>query len=65
MTEVHEFVRRYAPRRQEGDAAANPYAENLNSLIRRVADASVKEIEQVILELQSVRGRAEITRYAS
>jgi hypothetical protein len=74
MTEVHEFVRRYAPRRQKGDAAANPSAENLNSLIRRVAGASVEEIEQVILELQSVRDmldreserlRAEITRYAT
>ncbi|MGA7386780.1 MAG: hypothetical protein WBW99_02470 [Pseudolabrys sp.] len=74
MTEGHEFVRRYAPRREEVDAAANPSAENLNSLIRRVAGASVEEIEQVILELQSVRDilnresvrlRAEITPYAS
>jgi hypothetical protein len=74
MTEVHEFVRRYAPRRQKGDAAANPSVENLSSLIQRVAGASVEEIEQVVLELQSVRDmldresvrlRAEITRYAS
>jgi hypothetical protein len=29
--------------------------ENLNGLIRRVADASAEEIDQVILELQSIR----------
>ena len=61
MTEVHEFVRRYAPRRQEGDAAANP--ENLNSLIRRVAGASVEEIEQVILELQRFLSRLAVLRF--
>jgi hypothetical protein len=60
MTEVHEFVRHYAPRRQEGDAAANP--ENLNSL-RRVAGASVEEIEQVILELQRFLSRLAVLRF--
>jgi len=74
MTEVREFVRHNAPRPQEGDAATNPSAENLSSLIRRVAGASAEEIEQAILELHRVRNMlesegerlsTEITRYAS
>ena len=63
MTEVHEFVRRYAPRRQKGDAAANPSVENLSSLIQRVAGASVEEIEQVILELQRFLSRLAVLRF--
>jgi len=57
--EIREFVRRDVAtlRRQhsEGDAAADPAAENLNALIRRVAGASMEEIDRVILELQGVR----------
>jgi hypothetical protein len=57
--EIREFVRRDVAtlRRQrgEGDAAANPAEENLNALIRRVAGASMEEIDRVILELQGVR----------
>src|ERR1035437_8981949 len=49
---IREFVRRDVAtlRRQpsEGDTAA----ENLNALIRRVAGASMEEIDRVILELQ-------------
>jgi len=57
--EIREFVRRDVafPRRQRSVAepAANPTAENLNTLIRRVAGASMDEIDRVILELQGVR----------
>jgi hypothetical protein len=57
--EIREFVRRDIafPRRQRNvpEAAANPAAENLNALIRRVAGASMDEIDRVILELQGVR----------
>ena len=59
MTEIHEFIRRNAtlPRgqRSEGNASGEPAAENLNSLIGRVADASVDEIDGVIRELKRVR----------
>ena len=57
--EIREFVRRDVAfvRRQRSDtgAANDPAAENLNALIRRVAGASMEEIDRVILELQSVR----------
>lgn len=60
--EIREFVRRDAPflrrtQRNETDIAADPSAENLNALIRRVADASTEEIDRVIRELQGVRDR--------
>jgi hypothetical protein len=38
--------------RSDGDAAADPSVENLNRLIRRVAGASIEEIDRIILELQ-------------
>ena len=41
--------------RSEGDAAADPATENLNALIRRVAGASMEEIDRVIHELQGIR----------
>ena len=57
--EIREFVRRDVafPRRQRNapETAANPAAENLNTLIQRVAGASMDEIDRVILELQGVR----------
>ena len=57
--EIREFVRRDVAtlRRQrgEGEAGVNPAEENLNALIRRVAGASMEEIDRVILELQGVR----------
>ena len=78
MTEIHEFIRRNAtlPRgqRSESNAPAQPAAENLNSLIRRVADVSVDEIDGVIRELKRVRDTLDsererlirdIARYAS
>ncbi len=57
--EIREFVRRdvaFLRRRNEGDTAAvDPAADNLNALIKRVAGASMEEIDRVILELQGVR----------
>ena len=59
--EIREFVRRdVAPRRPRTEtdapaAAAEPVADNLNALIRRVSGASTDEIDRVIAELQAVR----------
>jgi hypothetical protein len=57
--EIREFVRRDVAtlrrQRSEGDGAADPAAENLNALIRRVAGASMEEIDRVIHELQGIR----------
>lgn len=78
MTQIHEFTRRDGglprrERRQDSTDADQP-AENLNSLIRRIAGASVDEIDGVILELKRVRDTLDtererlirdITRYAS
>jgi hypothetical protein len=49
---------RHSPRQQRSntdDPANDPPAENVNELIRRVAGASIEEIDRVILELQKVR----------
>ena len=57
--EIREFVRRDVAfvrrQRREVEAAPDPATENLNTLIRRVAGASMEEIDRVILELQGVR----------
>ena len=57
--EIREFVRRDIAHlrrpRSEVDAVPDPAAENLNALVRRVAGASMEEIDRVILELQGVR----------
>ncbi len=57
--EIRDFVRRdvaLARRpRNEMEAAVDPIAENLNVLMRRVAGASMEEIDRVVLELQGVR----------
>jgi len=57
--EIREFVRRDVAflrrQRNEPEAANDPATENLNVLIRRVAGASMEEIDRVILELQGVR----------
>src|SRR5262245_57315272 len=39
----------------EGGATVDPEAENLKTLVLRVAAASTEEIDRVILELQGVR----------
>ena len=57
--EIREFVRRDVAflrrQRNEPEVANDPATENLNVLIRRVAGASMEEIDRVILELQGVR----------
>ena len=56
--EIREFVRRdvaFVRRQREAEPAADPVADNLNALIRRVSGASMEEIDRVILELQGVR----------
>jgi len=57
--EIREFVRRdvsFLRRpRNDADQVAEPVADNLNALIRRVSGASMDEIDRVIAELQSVR----------
>ncbi|MEI9803227.1 MAG: hypothetical protein WDN48_00680 [Pseudolabrys sp.] len=58
--EIREFVRRDVsflrrPRSETEQAAADPAADNLNAVIRRVSGASMEEIDRVILELQGVR----------
>jgi len=52
--EIREFVRRdISFLRKRNDA--EPAADSLNALIRRVSDSSMDEIDRVIAELQSVR----------
>jgi hypothetical protein len=76
--EISEFVRRdlslLHQQRSEGDPANDLTGKSLDELIRRMAGASMEEIDGVILELQSVRERLrnegerlshEIARYAS
>lgn len=58
--EIREFVRRDVTflRRQRNEpetTSGDPATESLNALIKRVAGASMEEIDRVILELQSVR----------
>ena len=57
--EIREFVRRDVAtlrrQRNDTDTPSDPATENLNALIRRVAGASMEEIDRVILELQGVR----------
>jgi hypothetical protein len=58
--EIREFVRRDVaylrrPRNEAVEPSADPVADNLNALIRRVSGASMEEIDRVILELQGVR----------
>jgi hypothetical protein len=57
--ETREFVRRDVSvlhrQRSEVDAANDPAADSLNTVVRRIAGASMEEIERVILELRGVR----------
>ena len=70
------LVRRdIAPSRyREREAAADPTSGHLNGLLQQVADASIEEIDRIILELQGVRDMLrgegerlsdEIARYAT
>jgi hypothetical protein len=57
--EIREFVRRdisiLRRQRNEAEPVADPIADDVNGLIRRVSGASMEEIDRVILELQGVR----------
>lgn len=55
--EIREFVRRdlALPRKPRAEAGGDGSADNVGLLIRRVAGASMEEIDRVILELQGVR----------
>ena len=59
--EIREFVRRdVAPARRLPQATqmaggGDSQAEQINALVERVANASMEEIDRVILELQGVR----------
>jgi len=56
---IREFVRRDVsfldPRRNEVATAIDPAVENLNGVVRRVADNSMEEIDRVIRALEGVR----------
>ncbi len=71
--QIREFVRRDVLQRSRHDAV-DATVTSVNSLIDRVAGASVQEIERVIRELESIRDRLrsegdrvqrEISRYAT
>jgi hypothetical protein len=74
--EIREFIRRDVTMRRHGSDAevgSEGGTENLNSLIERVSDATVTEIDRLIAELQGIRTllhnegervRREITGYA-
>jgi hypothetical protein len=54
--EIREFVRRdVAPWRRRGEGGGESTSENVNHLVQRVAGASMTEIDNVIVELQTVR----------
>ena len=74
-SEIREFVRRDVslPQQSDADPANDRAPENLNALIRRIAGASIAEIDRVILELEGVRNMLrnegerlhhEVARYA-
>jgi len=73
--EIREFVRRdITSLRRNAETDSDLVANNINSLLQRVAGTSVQEIDRLIAELQSLRetlstegervGR-EIARYAT
>jgi hypothetical protein len=54
--EIREFVRRdVATLRRQPDNDSEVVANNIGSLLQRVAGTSVKEIDKLILELQTLR----------
>ena len=75
-SEIREFVRRDVslPQQSDADPANDRTPENLNALIRRIAGASIAEVDRVILELEGVRNMLrdegerldhEVARYAN
>ena len=67
--ETREFVRRDVSvlhrQRSEVDAANDPAADSLNTLVRRIAGSSMEEIERVILELKACATRCAARANAS
>jgi hypothetical protein len=53
--EIREFVRRDATQLRKPEANSEVVANNINSLVQRVAGSSVAEIEHLISELESLR----------
>ena len=51
------LIRRDIPpsRHRDSEAVADPTSGHLNGLLQQVADASIVEIDRIILELQGVR----------
>jgi hypothetical protein len=72
--EIREFVRRdVAPLRRTAESEGEMVANNISSLLQRVAGSSVQEIDRLIAELQTLRDmlqaesarvQREITEYA-
>jgi hypothetical protein len=72
--EIREFVRRdVAQQRRTPEAESEAVANNIGSLLQRVAGSSVQEIDRLITELQTLREllqseglrvQREITEYA-
>jgi hypothetical protein len=55
--EIREFVRRdVATLRRQPESESELVANNIGNLLHRVAGTSVKEIDKLILELQTLRG---------
>jgi predicted PilT family ATPase len=53
--EIREFIRRDASLRRPVRADATAAGEGINTLLDRVAGASIEEIDRVIRELQAMR----------
>ena len=73
--EIREFVRRdVAPLRRQPEQDSEMVASNIGNLLQRVAGTSVKEIDKLVAELQTLREmlqnegarvQREIVEYAS
>jgi cell division septum initiation protein DivIVA len=72
--EIREFVRRDAPAlRRTAESDSELVAQNISTLVQRVAGTSVQEVDRLIIELQQLREllqqegarvQREITEYA-
>jgi valyl-tRNA synthetase len=73
--EIREFVRRDGRHlRRSQDTTGELFATNVNSLVQRVAGASLREIDELLRELESLRNtlqsegervQRELTNYAA
>ena len=73
--EIREFVRRDGRHlRRNQDTTGELFANNVNSLVQRVAGASLREIDSLLRELESLRNtlqsegervQRELTNYAA